>query len=72
MLLFVADYVFSSAQKEQIIVDQNSIDFLINQREDLELRSLSDEEKRETVEGTPVTSTEGDTPVNALQDNIAK
>lgn len=49
-LLFVADYLFSSQQKERIIVDQQSVDFLIKQRSELQLRPLTAEEKRETVE----------------------
>ncbi len=50
LLLFAFDYIFSSAGKERIVIDQQSIEYLIKQRSDLELRELSDEEKRETVE----------------------
>ncbi len=50
LLLFAIDYVFSSSQKERIVVDQQSIDYLIKQRADLELRELSAEEKQETIE----------------------
>lgn len=49
-LLFIAEYLFSAQQKERMVVDQQSIDFLIKQRTDLELRTLTEEEKRETVE----------------------
>lgn len=49
-LLFVLEAVFSSTQKEQIIVDKQTVDFLINQREDLELRQLSTAERKETID----------------------
>ena len=49
-LLFVVDYVFTEAAKEQIVVGKNTAEFLIQQREDLELRTLSPEERRETIE----------------------
>lgn len=48
-LLFVLDQVFSSTQKEKIIVDEQTADFLIKQREDLELRKLTPEERQETI-----------------------
>ena len=48
-LLFAFDHVWSSAQKEKVIVDQQTVDFLIKQREDLELRKLTPEERRETI-----------------------
>ena len=48
-LFFVADFVYSSRQKEQIIVGQQTVDYLIKQREDLELRELSPEEKTQTI-----------------------
>ena len=44
------DYVFSSAQKEKIVIEQQTVDFLIKQREDLELSKLSAEERRKTVD----------------------
>ncbi len=50
LFLFAIDYFFSSTQKERIVVDQQSIDYLIKQRADLELRELSAEEKQETIE----------------------
>jgi len=49
-LLFVAEYLFSAQQKERIVIDQQSIDYLIKQRSDLELRELSAAEKQETIE----------------------
>jgi len=56
VLLFVFEHVWSSAQKEKIIVDQQTVDFLIKQREDLELRKLTPEERRGTA-GLPIRST---------------
>ena len=49
-LLFAVDYIWSSMQKEKIVVDRQTVDFLIKQREDLELRKLSLEERRDTIE----------------------
>jgi len=49
-LLFLIDYWATEQQKEKIVVSQQTIDFLIQQREDLELRSLSPEERQATVE----------------------
>jgi hypothetical protein len=49
MLLFALEYVFSSTQKDKIIVDQQTADYLIKQREDLELRKLSPTEREETI-----------------------
>ena len=49
MLLFVLEHIFSSTQKEKIIVDRQTVEFLIKQREDLELRKLSPEERKETI-----------------------
>ena len=49
-LLFLADHLFTRAQRKEIVVDQQSIDFLIKQREDLALRPLSPEERQETVD----------------------
>ncbi len=48
-LLFVLEHVFSSTQKEQIIVDQQTAAFLIKQREDLELRKLTPQERQKTI-----------------------
>ena len=41
MVLLVLEHVFSSIQKEKIIVDEQTAKYLIKQREDLELRKLS-------------------------------
>lgn len=49
-LLFLFDHLFSSNQKEKIVVDRQTIEFLIKQREDLELRKLSAEERKQTVD----------------------
>ena len=49
-LLFLFDYLFSSTQKEKIIVDRQTVEYLIKQREDLELRKLSAEERKQTVD----------------------
>ena len=49
-LLFGLDYVFSSTQKQKIIVERQTAEFLIQQREELELRRLTPEERRETIE----------------------
>ena len=48
-LLFALDYIFASAQREKIVVDRQTAEFLIKQREDLELRKLTPEERRETI-----------------------
>ncbi len=49
-LLFVFEHVWSATQKERIVVDRQTAEFLIQQREDLELRPLSPEERRETID----------------------
>lgn len=49
-LIFAADAIWSSAQKETIIVEKQTVDYLIRQREDLLLRELSEEEKNHAVE----------------------
>ncbi len=49
VLLFVLEHVFSATQKEKIIVDRQTVEYLIKQREDLELRKLSPEERKETI-----------------------
>ncbi len=48
-LLFLLEAAFSGARQETIIVDQQTIDYLIQQREDLELRKLNPDERRETI-----------------------
>jgi hypothetical protein len=50
-LLFAFDALFSSWRKETIVVDQQTADYLIQQREDLELRTLKPEERRDTIAG---------------------
>ena len=47
--LFALEHFLSSKQKEQIVVDQQTVNFLIKQREDLELRTLSAEERRQVI-----------------------
>jgi hypothetical protein len=49
-LLFLLEGAFSGARKETIVVDQQTIDYLIQQREDLELRELGPEERRDTID----------------------
>ena len=48
-LLFVLEHVFSSTQKEKIIVDQQTAEYLVKQREDLQLRKLSPAEREVTI-----------------------
>ncbi|MEE1674934.1 peptidylprolyl isomerase [Agarivorans aestuarii] len=43
-LIFLADALLASDRKEQIFVDQSSIDYLVKQQERLSLRTYSDEE----------------------------
>ncbi|MEE8303062.1 MAG: peptidylprolyl isomerase [Candidatus Tectomicrobia bacterium] len=50
-LLFAFDHVWSSAQKEKIIVDQQTVDFLVKQQEDLVLRKLTPEERQQVIDG---------------------
>jgi peptidyl-prolyl cis-trans isomerase C len=45
-LLFMFNYFWSDTQKEKIIVDQRTVDFLIKQREDLMLRKLTPKQRR--------------------------
>ena len=49
-LIFVLDASFSSRRKETILVDQQTVDYLIQRREDLELRKLGPEERRNTID----------------------
>ena len=49
-LLFAVEAYFSAEQKPQILVDQATADFLIRQREDLELRELNPAERRDVVD----------------------
>ena len=48
-ILFLVDYLTTSAQKDQIVVSKVTIDFLIKQREELELRSFSPQEQQHMV-----------------------
>ena len=49
MLLFGLEQVFSSTQKDKVIVDRQTVEYLIKQREELELRKLNPEEREETI-----------------------
>lgn len=49
-LLFGADHYWSANHKEKIIVDQQTAEFLVKQREDIVLRELLPEERREVIE----------------------
>lgn len=48
--LFVLDHFFTSAQKEQILVDRQTAEYLIKQREDLMLRQLEPQEQQNVIE----------------------
>ncbi len=48
-LLFLLEAAFSGARQETIVVDQQTIDYLIQRREDLELRKLNPDERHETI-----------------------
>jgi hypothetical protein len=48
-LLFLLDHLFASAQREKILVDRQTAEYLIKQREELELRELNAAEKQETI-----------------------
>ena len=48
--IFVLEATFASSRKETILVDQQTVDYLIRQREDLELRKLGPEERRNTID----------------------
>jgi len=50
VLLFVFENIWSSFQKEKIVVDAQAVDYLIRQREELEFRQLSPEERRQTID----------------------
>ena len=47
--IFLLEYWVSQGQKDNIIISQQSIDFLIKQRENLELRQLDDQERDATI-----------------------
>ena len=46
----MADSIYSAKQKQQISVGQQTVDYLIKQRENMALRELSPEEKQQTIE----------------------
>jgi hypothetical protein len=48
-LLFLFNYFWSDTQKEKIIVDQRTVDFLIKQREDLVLRKLTPKQRQDLI-----------------------
>lgn len=50
-LLFLVDWVFSATQKTRIVIDQQTVDYLVRQREELMLRALSADERSEVVQG---------------------
>ncbi len=49
-LLFAVEQYFAAGQKTPIVIDQATADYLIRQREDLELRTLSAEERADTID----------------------
>lgn len=49
-LLFGVEQYFAAGQKTRIVVDPATADYLIRQREDLELRTLSAEERAEVID----------------------
>ncbi len=49
ILLFLVDHFVSQSSKEQIVISTTTADYLVKQREDLELRKLSDKEREETI-----------------------
>jgi hypothetical protein len=50
VLIFAVNEVASSAHKTRIVVDRQTIDYLVRQREDLELRALSEAERADVVD----------------------
>jgi hypothetical protein len=48
-LLFLLEAYFSAGQKTQIVIDQATADYLIRQREDLELRVLNPDERADVI-----------------------
>lgn len=49
-VLFLIEQAFTASQKTQIVIDVRTADFLVKQREDLELRVLSPEERADTID----------------------
>ncbi len=50
-LLFALEAYFSAGQKARIVIDQATADYLIRQREDLELRVLDASERANVIDG---------------------
>ncbi len=48
-LLFLFNFLVTKTQKDQIVVSTATADFLVRQREELELRKLSAEERQQTI-----------------------
>ncbi|WP_422385191.1 peptidyl-prolyl cis-trans isomerase [Roseibium album] len=48
-LVFAADAFFASARKEQIIVDQSTIDYLVARQENIELRDIAPSEVEDLI-----------------------
>jgi len=44
------DLLFSTSQKTRIVIDRQTAEYLVQQQEDLELRTLSEQEREETIE----------------------
>lgn len=49
-VLFLADAYWSATRKEQIVIDRQTADYLIEQREYLELRELSPAERKQVID----------------------
>ena len=49
-MLFVFERFWSETRKETILVDQQVVNFLIKQREDLVLRTLTPDERKQTID----------------------
>ena len=49
-LLFAVEQYFAAGQRTPIVIDQATADYLIRQREDLELRTLSAAERADTID----------------------
>ena len=49
ILLFALDHILSASRKTQIIVNQQTVEYLIKQREELLLRKLSAHERKEVI-----------------------
>ena len=49
-LLFVIEQIASTAQRPRIVIDSRTADYLVQQREELELRTLGPAERAETID----------------------